>query len=84
VTDKFWKTIVTVEVLTRGKTAPEYDSLDAIAYDITNGEASGYFTVERDEVSPDRMIHPLEAQGSDPSFLGLTASDDTGTTEDGP
>ena len=67
---RFWKTIVTVEVLTKGELPPAYRRLEDVAYDIIEGDASGHTeygpTVE---VSRDEMAALLKAQGSDPEFF---------------
>ena len=72
----FYKTVITVTVLSEyGPVSPEI-GLDGLARQIQDGRWSG--EVESDggtELTPKEMVEALRSQGSDPSFLGL--SDDT-------
>lgn len=64
----FVRTVIEVEVLTKGEYEP--DSLEQVARDIVYGDASGDWKVVKSEkVSRKRMAKLLEAQGSDASFL---------------
>jgi len=73
---KFWKTVITVTVLTEGEEAPSYDSLSEVAYDIENGEASGSEKTEHEELDAQSMADALIKQGSDPAFLGIHVNDE--------
>jgi hypothetical protein len=66
---KYYRTVVTVEVLTSGKKMPSFWGLNHIAQEISDGDASGSWDYEIYEVSKEEMIQLLENQGSDPSFL---------------
>ena len=66
---KFWKTTVTVTVLTAGEGPPQYGNLSDIACDIDDGDASGQYTEEHTELTKEEMSVALIAQGSDPEFL---------------
>lgn len=64
---KYYRTIITIEVLTAD--APHSGDVGALAYDITEGDASGRVTTEVEEVTAEKMAELLKAQGSDPEFL---------------
>ena len=69
---KFFKTVITVTVLSEdGPVSPEC-KLDDIAYGVMQGDWSGQ--VEHDggtELTPKQAAKALIAQGSDPSFFML-------------
>jgi hypothetical protein len=68
---KFYKTVVTVVVLTED-VPPEYDNLSDLNYLITQGDASGQVTSTASEVlSGKQAAKALQAQGSDPSFFNI-------------
>lgn len=72
--DKFFRTVVQVEILSRGKKPPAEDdlSLATIADECSMGDWSGMKTVIiSDEVEPHEMADMLVKQGSSPEFLGL-------------
>ena len=65
---KYFRTVITYEVLTEGE--PWKGTLEDLAYDTTEGHASGMFlSTEVEEVSEGRMAGLLVSQGSDPEFL---------------
>lgn len=65
---KFYRTIITVEVLTDEPYSP--GSLEQVHYDTFEGHASGVWDVsEVEEVDSERMAELLIAQGSIPEFL---------------
>ena len=67
---KFFKTTITIEILSEKK----YNSTDLskIAYDITDGDCSGKVEVSSyQELTPQEAAKALLAQGSDPEFFGL-------------
>jgi hypothetical protein len=67
---KFYRTVFTVEVLSEEE--PEAVSLEALAYQISDGEWSG--VVEKGnskKVNGKTMARLLEHQGSDPGFFRL-------------
>ena len=68
---RFWKTTLTFEVLTEGKTAlPDDMTLAEIEEMADNGDASGDTkSLESIEVDAPTMAQLLEDQRSDPSFL---------------
>jgi len=68
---KFYRTVYTFEMLT--EEPPESMSLESIAYETTEGHASGMF-LETDtrEVTGRDMAELLQSQGSDPEFFQLT------------
>lgn len=68
---KFWKTTISVTVLTEGDEPPDYDSLMAMASAVEYGDASGQFTSTNEELDAQSMADALIAQASDPEFLGI-------------
>ena len=66
---KYWKTIITVEVLTEDDDPPNFNDLSDVAYEITDGHASGVFSQSSEEVTEEKMRGLLLEQGSDPDFL---------------
>lgn len=74
---KFWKTTITVTILTEGDEPPNYDSLADVVNDMIDGDASGQWTTnENKELEPQAMADALVEQGSDPEFLGIQVDDD--------
>lgn len=73
--NKFWRTVIEVEILSDGEEPPplmEHMGIYGIAYEITDGEWSGSIKVKKQkEVTPKRMAKLLMKQGSDPGFLRL-------------
>jgi hypothetical protein len=70
---RFCKTVIQVTVLSEGPF--DYENLYDVYQEITNGEASGEVkTVEACYLTGKQAAKELIAQGSDPSFLGLTPS----------
>ena len=67
---KFYRTVVSVEVLTAGA-PPAFDDLGALHWLITDGPASGSWEESSFEVTEAEMRQLLENQGSDPDFLTL-------------
>jgi hypothetical protein len=66
---KYMRHVFTYEVLTVDDTLSDLD-LAGIAYEVTNGHASGMFLSEEvEEVSEERMAELLINQGSSPEFL---------------
>ena len=69
---KFYRTLVTLEVLSEYEPVPKDGSLDRLFYEITDGDYSGIILQQSyDEVSPQHMAEFAITQGSDPSFFGL-------------
>lgn len=69
---KFYRTLITLEVLSEYEPVPEDWSLEMIAYEITDGGASGQVKKhDHEELTPQGMAEFAIAQGSDPSFFGL-------------
>lgn len=67
---KFYKTIVTVEILS--DELIEQPSLADINYQIMEGDWSGQYSVTSStEITPAEMAQAMIAQGSDPEFFGL-------------
>jgi len=66
---RYWRTLVCVEVLTRGEDPPEIDDLATLHDLITTGNASGDFVETSEVVTEAEMRKLLENQGSDPGFL---------------
>lgn len=65
---KFWRNVITVEVLSEEYYDP--GSLEQVAYDIDEGACVGNFTVTgREEVGPERMADLLISLGSEPDFF---------------
>jgi hypothetical protein len=68
---KFWKTMVTVEILSDGDEPPAFGSLEQVQYAITFGDCSGEVSTSTEELTGPEMAQALVRQGSDPRFLGL-------------
>lgn len=76
-TTKFWKTTISVTILSEGDEPPRYGSLASVADDMINGDVSGQWTTnEFEELEAQAMANELLAQGSDPEFLGIQVDDD--------
>ena len=68
---KFFKTIIKVEVLTED-CPPEFDTLAELSHMISDGDASGEYTVTSSKkISERTCAKALKDQGSDPSFFNL-------------
>jgi hypothetical protein len=69
---KFYRTVIQVEILSESPYTEDYN-LEAIAYDIGQGDCSGRVTdiVLNEEVDGPTMSKLLLAQGSDPGFFML-------------
>jgi hypothetical protein len=69
---KYWKTVMTVEVLSEGEEAPEFPGgLEEVVYDIDRWSMSGVAKCPvSEELTPTQMAKALIEQGSDPQFLG--------------
>lgn len=66
----FYRTVIQVEILSDGPY--EFSSLEDTAQDVMNGDCSGKVEViSSEEVSKKEMAKLLEAQDSDPAFLGI-------------
>lgn len=67
---KYFRTVVEVEILSED--APWDGELDALAYDVRDGNCSGSMkTTSSAEVPSQQMAKLLLAQGSDPEFFQL-------------
>lgn len=66
-----YKTVYTIEVLTEENETYDYD-LDGLAYEITNGDASGHLktTMPVAVVGKD-AVKECEKHGTDPEFFGM-------------
>jgi hypothetical protein len=70
-----YKTVFTVEVLS----LEPYDSvsLAQIAYDIVEGDSSGYFsTTSQELLSEEESLKAIAEQGSDPEFFWVTEEEE--------
>lgn len=75
--NKFWKTTITVTILSEGDEPPSYNSLSDMADDVFQGDVSGQWTTnESEELEPQVMADELVGQASDPAFLGIQVDDD--------
>lgn len=88
---KYWKTVVTVTVLSKGDDPPSFDSLEDLHGLIADGPCSGDYGAESQEIDRDTAQRLLEEQRSDPYFLDPGAEwradvdgddEDTEDTED--
>ena len=71
---QFHKTTITVEVLSEGSIL-QVESLQELAYMITEGDCSGQFSVGTSEaLTGKQMAEALMEQHSDPEFFGLDES----------
>lgn len=66
---KYWRTVITVEVLSKGAHPPDFKNLAQVHHAITQGDCSGDYNFQHDEVPESTMRDLLTEQGSDPSFL---------------
>jgi hypothetical protein len=73
---KYWKTTITLEILTAGDGPPDYLSVDSAVYDMNFGEASGVWSQKNVQLDEDVMRDELRKQGSDPEFLIPPKEDD--------
>lgn len=65
---EYYKTTITVEVLSEGVYDP--DTIHDIAHDITEGDCSGEWNVtDQEQVTAEEMAKLLREQASDASFL---------------
>ena len=71
---KFYRSILTTEVLSEDTPIMSGTPLEDIAYAITEGDCSGRTTVKSTEVTPQQMAKFLIGQGSDPEFFMLDES----------
>ncbi len=70
---KFYRTVVEVEILSENPLEDATD-LQAISYEITQGDCSGHVTVISEQAVSGRvMAKLLQNQGSDPGFFQLEA-----------
>ncbi len=70
-TRKFFKTVLTVEVLS-DESPLEWDSLADVSYAITDGDCSGKITNEAvTKLSGPEAAKALQDQGSEPEFFRL-------------
>jgi len=78
---KFYRNVVTIEVLTEDEPLSDDLTLEDIGYEIENGGSSGgEIEIKSNEVPPAEMARLLIEQGSDPSFFLLN---EDGTPYDG-
>lgn len=69
---KFFKTTITITVLSEDEPISPDSSLDDVIYEITEGNCSGDYEVsDVQELSPEETAKALIEQGSDPSFFEL-------------
>ena len=66
---KFYKTVVTIEVLSEYPFTPE--SIKNIDYVITEGDCSGTWDYDVKIISPQEAARSLIEQGSEPGFFQL-------------
>ena len=70
--DSFHKTVIRVTVLSDDGPLPDDIDLAGIAYEITDGDATGTWEIESSEfISKEQMIRELDAVGTDPDFFGI-------------
>lgn len=70
--DKFYRTVVTIEILSRSSRPPKISSISDLSWEILEGGWSGDWDVtDQDEVTPQEMAKMLMKQSSSPEFLGL-------------
>jgi len=78
--NKFYRTMLEVEILTDREIDFGVWSLADIGYEITDGDSSGQYEVKSvEELTPKQMAKALMDQQSDPGFFGL---DDEGNLAD--
>ncbi len=67
---KFYKTVITVEVLS--ESPYKETNLETIAFDIKDGECSGNVNItSEEELTSKQMVDALKNQGSDTEFFNL-------------
>ena len=67
--DNYWRTRITVEVLSVGKKPPDFGTLAQVHYAITDGDCSGQWDEEHEQLDRAAFRSACEAQGSDPEFF---------------
>lgn len=80
---KYFRTLLTVEIISEGEPAPETMDLESLHYEITSGQYSGQLLAYTSvELTPRQAVDALESQGSDPSFFNSLAEiDEDGCAE---
>jgi hypothetical protein len=69
---KFYKTVLTVVVLSEDRAPSEHHDLDVIAYNIKDGDWSGEVACGKPQrLTGAEMADELQKQGSDPGFFQL-------------
>jgi len=69
---KFYRTVVSIEILSEDEPYGDGRTLEDIGYAITEGHCSGKITTASEaEVTAPEMAKLLVAQGSDPEFFQL-------------
>ena len=72
-TRTFYRTVISIEILSEEELDFSNESLEDIAYAIDEGDCSGKTLVETfEEIDAATAAQLLQAHGSDPSFFGLT------------
>lgn len=72
-TEKYWKTTITVTVLSKGEDPPQFDDLAELHNLITDGPCSGDYNCASEEINRVTARRLLEEQSSDPDFLDMGA-----------
>ena len=69
---KFWKTVITLEVLSEDEPIDDSEGLLEIYDEITYGACSGISNVvKQQQLTPKEAAEALIKQGSDPEFFGI-------------
>jgi len=71
--NKYWRTTVTVVVLSKGAQPPEFGDLSELHALIDDGPCSGEYRTASEEISREDARAALVAQRSDPDFLDTGA-----------
>ena len=70
-TTKFYKTVITITVITEDDPISDDMSLSYIEHEFTNGDASASVNFSSEEISSSQATDELIKNGSSPEFFGL-------------
>ena len=63
----FYKTVITVEVLSEGPL--QWNDLSDVAYEIIEGGASGWIDYREEDISEEDLIQECKKHATDPEFF---------------
>jgi hypothetical protein len=66
---EYWKTTITVDVLSRGVRPPLFENLDEVSYAITHGDCSGYIEEVSSGITRKEFVRECDAHSTDLEFF---------------